>query len=172
MVVYPPPHSCKQQYVPFQIIEATVKVLSKNKSDGSVNTKICPENLFLIVAEILWETHGCNATSTQHLSSAALPAVSCCPTLTRSFVSDGWRSLLPSRWQDQMKRCTQDGWAQSEWKIGGQAKIFSVLSLFSSVFAVFCQTDDVQGKYYLFCFHSWFCLDPLRLEDRTKMQPK
>lgn len=83
--------------------------------------------------------------------------MSCCPSLAKSFVSNGWRSLLPSLWQDQIKRCTQDGWAQSEWKIGGQAKIFPVFSSLSP-FAAFCQINDVRGQYYLFCFPCWFCL--------------
>lgn len=95
----------------------------------------------------------------QQLSSVAPPAMSCCPSLPRSFVSNGWRSLLPSLWQAQIKRCTQDGWVQSEWKIGGQAKIFSCFfSPFSFPFAAFCQIDDVRGKYYLYCFHCWSCL--------------
>lgn len=100
-------------------------------------------------------------SKSQQLSSVAPLAVSCCPSLARSFVSNGWRSLLPSLWQDQIKRCTQDGWAQSEWKIGGQDKIFLV---FSFPFAAFCQIgNDVRGKYYLFCFHCWFCLVLLRV---------
>lgn len=45
-----------------------------------------------------------------------------------SFSPHGWRSPLPSLWQDQIKRCTKDGWAASRWKIGGQDEIFPVFS--------------------------------------------
>ena len=100
----------------------------------------------------------------QQLNGVAPPAMSCCPSQARSFVSNGWRSLLPSPWQDQIKRCTEDGWAQSEWKIGGQAQIFPVSCPYSPLlFAAFCQIDDVRGKYYLFCFHCWFCPVLLRV---------
>lgn len=92
-------------------------------------------------------------------TSVPLLAVSCCPSSTASFVSSSWRSLLSSRQQDQIKRCTKDGWAASEWKIGGQAMIFPAFSVFSfHLFAALCQIDDVWGKYYWFCFHGLFRL--------------
>lgn len=92
-------------------------------------------------------------------TSVPLLAVSCCPSSTASFVSSSWRSLLSSRQQDQIKRCTKDGWAASEWKIGGQAMIFPAFSVFSfHLFAALCQIDDMWGKYYWFCFHGLFRL--------------
>lgn len=63
-------------------------------------------------------------------AAAPPPAVSCYPSLPRSFVSNCWRSLLPGRWQDQIKRRTQDGWSQGEWEIGGQLQIFPPFSSF------------------------------------------
>lgn len=100
-------------------------------------------------------------------TSVALLAVSCCPSSAASFVSSGWRSLLSSRQEDQIKRCTEDGWAPSEWRIGGQPMIFPAFPLFSfHLFPVRCQTDDVRGKYYWFGLMVYSVLSSSQLQSQ------
>ena len=92
--------------------------------------------------------------------------------------SNGWRSLLRSPCQDQIKRCTQDGWARSKWKIGGQDEIFPVFPpfpsflLLPSVRWMMCERNIICSVFTVdFVLSSSVLLSQFRWQWR-EMQPK
>lgn len=70
-----------------------------------------------------FSVHSGQSKTHQQLSSDAERLWVVAPPWPDHFFPNGWRSHLPSLWQDQIKRCTQDGWAASQWEIGGQDRV-------------------------------------------------